>query len=123
GVCAAGQAAAAAVLVPARLTEGIGFEHVSFAYPGTERFVLDDVTLELPAGAVVAVVGENGAGKTTLMKLLAKLYEPSAGRILIDGVDLARMPADGWRTRLAGAFPDFFPFGVPARHPVGVGGG
>jgi len=79
------------------------------------------VNLELPAGAVVAVVGENGAGKTTLMKLLAKLYEPSAGRILIDGVDLTRMPADEWRKRLAGAFQDFFRFEFRARHSVGLG--
>jgi ATP-binding cassette subfamily B protein len=107
--------------VPSRLTEGIHLEHVSFAYPGTERLVLDDVSLELPAGAVVAIVGENGAGKTTLVKLLAKLYEPSGGRILVDGVELARMPADEWRTRLAGAFQDFFRFEFRARHSVGVG--
>ena len=83
--------------------------------------MLDDVNLELPAGAVVAIVGENGAGKTTLVKLLAKLYEPNAGRILIDDVELARMPADEWRTRLAGAFQDFFRFEFRARHTVGVG--
>src|SRR5207247_367674 len=107
--------------VPARLTHGIRFEHVSFAYPGTERLVLDDVNLELPAGAVVALVGENGAGKTTLVKLLAKLYEPNAGRILIDDVELARMPPDLWRARLAGAFQDFFRFEFQARHTVGIG--
>jgi ATP-binding cassette subfamily B protein len=107
--------------VPARLTQGVRFEHVSFAYPGTKRLVLDDVNLDLPAGRVVAVVGENGAGKTTLVKLLAKLYEPTSGRILIDGVELARMPADEWRTRLAGAFQDFFRFEFKARHTVGLG--
>jgi ATP-binding cassette subfamily B protein len=107
--------------VPARLTHGIRFEHVSFAYPGTDRLVLDDVNLELPAGAVVAIVGENGAGKTTLVKLLAKLYEPTSGRIVVDGVELARMPADEWRTQLAGAFQDFFRFEFRARHTVGVG--
>jgi ATP-binding cassette subfamily B protein len=106
---------------PARLTQGIRFEHVSFAYPGTERLVLDDVNLEFPAGAVVAIVGENGAGKTTLVKLLAKLYEPSAGRILIDDVELTRIAADEWRMRLAGAFQDFFRFEFRARHSVGVG--
>jgi ATP-binding cassette subfamily B protein len=107
--------------VPAALTEGIRLEHVSFAYPGTDRLVLDDVCLELPAGAVVAIVGENGAGKTTLVKLLCKLYEPTSGRILLDGLPLARMPADEWRSRLAGAFQDFFRFEFRVRHSVGVG--
>ncbi len=107
--------------VPARLSEGIHFEHVSFAYPGTERLVLDDVNLDVPAGTVVAIVGDNGAGKTTLVKLLAKLYEPTAGRILIDRTELARIPADAWRARLAGAFQDFFRFEFIARHTVGVG--
>jgi ATP-binding cassette subfamily B protein len=107
--------------VPDRLADGITFDHVSFAYPGTERLVLEDVSLTLPAGAVVAVVGENGAGKTTLVKLLAKLYEPTSGRILVDGVELARMPADGWRARLAGAFQDFFRFELLARQSVGLG--
>jgi ATP-binding cassette subfamily B protein len=114
-------AASADLGVPARLTDGIRFEHVSFAYPGTERLVLDDVNLELPGGVVVAIVGENGAGKTTLVKLLARLYEPSSGRILVDGVELARMRADEWRARLAGAFQDFFRFEFRARHTVGVG--
>jgi ATP-binding cassette subfamily B protein len=118
---AAALVAPADLPVLARLNRGIRFEHVSFAYPGTERLVLDDVNLELPAGAVVAIVGENGAGKTTLVKLLAKLYEPNAGRILVDDVELARMPADEWRTRLAGAFQDFFRFELRARHSVGVG--
>ena len=106
---------------PPRLANSIRFEQVSFAYPGTERLVLDDVNLELPAGRVVAIVGENGAGKTTLVKLLAKLYEPTSGRILVDRTDLARIPPDEWRARLAGAFQDFFRFEFRARHTVGVG--
>jgi ATP-binding cassette subfamily B protein len=118
---AASLVASADLPVPASLTQGIRFEHVSFAYPGTDRLVLDDVNLELPAGAVVAIVGENGAGKTTLVKLLAKLYEPNSGRILVDDVELGRMPAEKWRTRLAGAFQDFFRFEFRARHSVGVG--
>jgi ATP-binding cassette subfamily B protein len=118
---ATSQVAKADLSVPVRLAQGIRFEHVSFAYPGTDRLVLEDVNLELPAGTVVAVVGENGAGKTTLMKLLAKLYEPSSGRILLDGIDLARLPADEWRKRQAGAFQDFFRFEFRARHSVGLG--
>src|SRR5262249_29227504 len=107
--------------VPSRLREGVRFENVSFAYPGTDRLVLDGIDLDLPAGSVVALVGENGAGQTTLVKLLAKLYEPTSGRILVDGAALARMRADEWRGRLAGAFQDFFRFELLARHSVGVG--
>jgi ATP-binding cassette, subfamily B, bacterial len=107
--------------VPARLEHGIRLDHVSFAYPGTDRLVLDDVSLELPAGVVVAVVGENGAGKSTLVKLLARFYEPTSGAIYVDGQPLARMPADAWRARLAGAFQDFFRFEFRARHSVGIG--
>jgi ATP-binding cassette subfamily B protein len=118
---AAALVAPADLSAPAHLTRGIRFEHVSFAYPGTDRLVLDDVNLVLPVGAVIALVGENGAGKTTLVKLLAKLYEPSAGRILVDEVELARIPAEEWRKRLAGAFQDFFRFEFQARHTVGVG--
>ena len=106
---------------PARLTEGIRFEHVSFAYPGTRRRVLDDVNLELKPGSVVAIVGENGAGKTTLVKLLSRMYLPDEGRILVEGVDLARIRAEEWRSRLAGAFQDFFRFELRARQTVGVG--
>ena len=67
--------------MPVRLAQGIRFEHVSFAYPGTERLVLEDVNLELPAGSVVAIVGENGRGQINPGETpLAKLYEPSAGQ-------------------------------------------
>ncbi|HEV3341120.1 MAG TPA: ABC transporter ATP-binding protein [Pirellulales bacterium] len=118
---AAALVASADLGVPERLTQGIRFEHVSFAYPGTDRLVLDDINVDLPAGSVVAIVGENGAGKTTLVKLLAKLYEPTAGQILIDGVPLARISAEAWCARLAGAFQDFFRFEFRARHSVGVG--
>ncbi|MBA2316894.1 MAG: ABC transporter ATP-binding protein [Euzebyales bacterium] len=107
--------------VPPRLTEGIRLDRVSFRYPGTDRLVLDDVSVELPAGAVVAVVGENGAGKSTLVKLLCRYYQPTTGRILVDGADLGRMPPDEWRARLAGAFQDFFRFELQAGHTVGVG--
>ena len=107
--------------VPTALDRGILLDHVSFAYPGTSRVVLDDVSLTLPAGAVVAVVGENGAGKTTLVKLLTKMYEPSSGSILVDDTPLARVPAGEWRARLAGAFQDFFRFEFRAGQAVGLG--
>jgi ATP-binding cassette subfamily B protein len=106
---------------PPSLVEGIRFEHVAFAYPGTSRRVLDDVSLDLWPGSVVAIVGENGAGKSTLVKLLCRMYQPGEGRILVDGVDLARIPADEWRSRLAGAFQDFFRFEFLVQHTVGIG--
>lgn len=107
--------------VPERLRAGVRFENVSFAYPGTERLVLEDVSFTIPPGLVVAIVGENGAGKTTLVKLLSKFYEPSSGAIYIDGKPLARMNADEWRAKLAGAFQDFFRFELRALHSIGVG--
>jgi len=106
---------------PARLREGIRFEGVWFRYPGTERWVLEDVSLHLRPGSVVALVGENGAGKTTLVKLLCRMYAPTRGRIRVDGVDLARIAPEAWRERLAGAFQDFFRFELRARQSVGVG--
>src|SRR5947209_510737 len=118
---AASVAASGDLPVPAALQRGLRLDHVSFAYPGTSRVVLDDVSVTLPAGTVVAIVGENGAGKTTLVKLLSKMYEPSAGSILVDDTPLARLPAGEWRGRLAGAFQDFFRFEFRARHTVGLG--
>jgi ATP-binding cassette, subfamily B, bacterial len=118
---AASVAAMGDLPVPAVLLRGIRLDHVSFAYPGTSRVVLDDVSVTLPAGAVIAIVGENGAGKTTLVKLLAKMYEPSSGSILADDTPLARVPAGEWRARLAGAFQDFFRFEFRAGHTVGLG--
>ena len=118
---AASIAASADLAVPERLLQAIELDRVSFAYPGTTRLVLEDVSLRLPAGSVVAIVGENGAGKTSLVKLLCKMYEPTSGAIRIDGLPLAQMPAVEWRTRMAGAFQDFYRFEFPARTTVGLG--
>jgi ATP-binding cassette subfamily B protein len=109
------------VPVPQRLSRGIRLENVCFTYPGSSRQALEEVNLELPAGKVVAIVGENGAGKTTLVKLLSRMYQPDSGRILVDGEDLSRMPAQEWRSKLSGAFQDFFRFEFRARHTVGLG--
>ena len=106
---------------PATLEDGIVFENVSFRYPGTDRWALEDVSFRVPAGSVIALVGENGAGKTTLVKLLCRMYEPTEGRILVDGVDLAAIDITGWRERLSAAFQDFARLEMPAQEAVGVG--
>ncbi len=106
---------------PDELADSIAVDNVSFSYPGTDRLVLQDVSLLLPHGSVVALVGENGAGKSTLVKLLCKLYEPTDGSITVDGVPLSRIDADQWRARTAGAFQDFARFEFSARHSVGLG--
>src|SRR3989442_65350 len=118
---AASVAASGDLPVPPVLHRGIRLDHVSFAYPGTSRVVLDDASVTLPAGAVVAIVGENGACKTTPVKLLAKMYEPSSGAILVDDTPLERVPAGEWRARLAGTFQGFFRFAILGRHSVRFG--
>ena len=107
--------------VPDRLAQGVAFEDVSFVYPGTTRPVLEHVDLVLPAGGVVAIVGENGAGKSTLVKLLARMYTPTSGRITADGVDINRTDVSQWRERLAGAFQDFARLEFVAATTVGLG--
>src|SRR3954453_4194582 len=74
--------------VPEPIREGIVLDHVSFRYPGTEKWVLEDISFTIRPGETVALVGANGAGKTTLVKLLSRLYDPTEGRITIDGIDL-----------------------------------
>lgn len=106
---------------PDRLERGISLRDVSFAYPGSAREALSGVTVTLPAGSVVAIVGENGAGKSTLVKLLCGLYRPTAGTILIDDVPLDRIEPGRWRERLAGSFQDFFRFEFRALTSVGLG--
>ncbi len=101
------RAAAPRVPVPARLATGIRLDGVSFAYPGAATQVLSGVSLEIPAGATLALVGENGAGKSTLVKLLCGLYLPTHGRVLVDGADLAGFDPAAWRSRVANSLPGF----------------
>jgi len=110
-----------AVPVPERLAHGIALKGVAFAYPGTDRPVLEGVDLLLPAGQTVAIVGDNGAGKTTLVKLLCRFYEPTAGTITVDGVGLAELSVDEWRSRISAGFQDFGRLQLLARESIGVG--
>jgi ATP-binding cassette subfamily B protein len=120
-VAVAAAASTADAVPPSHLRNGITMSGVSFAYPGTERAVLREVDLFLPAGTVVAVVGEYGAGKSTLVKLLCGLYRPTAGSVLVDGVDLQRFPADEWRRRITAAFQDHSRYEVRAGEAVWLG--
>nr|WP_243876156.1 ABC transporter ATP-binding protein [Streptomyces sp. 846.5] len=109
------------VRVPDVLHTGIRLERVSFAYPGTDRLILDDVSLDIPAGSTLALVGENGAGKSTLVKLICGLYQPTSGRILVDGVNLWDCDPEEWRSRIATLFQDFACFELKLRENVGTG--
>jgi ATP-binding cassette subfamily B protein len=112
---------------PVRLTDGIRFDHLDFAYPSAEAnsdtpvLALTDVQLYLPAGTTVAFVGENGAGKSTLVKLLARLYDPTRGAVLIDGVPLSEIDPVLWRERMSAGFQDFASLEFLAADSVGVG--
>jgi ATP-binding cassette, subfamily B, bacterial len=117
---AASMAASGKAEAPARLRSGIAVRDLSFTYPGTERTVLCALTLDLPAGATVAIVGENGSGKTTLVKLLLGMYQPTSGSILVDDVELASISHESWRSKCTAAFQDFSRFSLPAVESVGV---
>jgi ATP-binding cassette subfamily B protein len=118
---AAAREVSADLPAPARIEQGIRLENVSFRYPGRDKPALEAVDLTLPPGSVVAIVGENGAGKSTLVKLLCRFYEPSEGRITVDGVDLARITPTEWRGAAAATFQDFVRFELRADQSVGVG--
>jgi len=106
---------------PARLHEGISLRRLGFTYPDQETPSLAEVDLDLPAGSIVAIVGENGAGKSTLVKLLTGLYQPSAGQVLVDGTDLATLDGTAWRARCAGAFQDHVHLELVAREAITTG--
>jgi ATP-binding cassette, subfamily B, bacterial len=103
------------------IKEGIRFENVSFSYPGSDRPVLANISLHLPLGEKLAIVGENGSGKTTLIKLLTNLYTPTSGRILLDGVDLRDWDIDVLRQRIGVIFQNFVQYQFTVGENVGVG--
>ena len=107
--------------VPHRITRGISLVDIDFTYPGTSTPVLKDLSLFLPAGTAVAIVGENGAGKSTLVKLLTGMYQPTRGSIQVDDFALANLDVDEWRSRTTAAFQDFVRFQLFAGQSVGVG--
>ncbi|MGH7459888.1 MAG: ABC transporter ATP-binding protein [Longimicrobiales bacterium] len=106
---------------PRPITHGIRFEDVGFRYPGAERWAVRHLTFELNAGEVLALVGENGAGKTTLVKLLARLYDPDEGRIVLDGQDLRAYDLDELRANVGVIFQDFVRYHFTAAENIAIG--
>jgi len=106
---------------PSPIREGFTFENVSFRYPGSERWLIRGLSFEFKAGEVLALVGENGAGKTTLVKLLARLYDPQEGRILLDGHDLREYDVAALHARIGIIFQDFVRFHFTAGENIAIG--
>ncbi len=113
--------AAQPVTVPARLQRGLEFRHVSFRYPGRDDWALRNINLTIAPGEKLALVGPNGAGKTTLIKLLTRLYDPTEGQILLDGVDLRDYDLNELRRRIGVIFQDFVRYQLTARENIGFG--
>jgi len=109
------------VLPPDSPRSGIGCERLTFRYPGQSRDALRDLDLAIPAGRSLAVVGANGAGKTTLVKLLCRLYEPTGGRITVDGADLRQVDPRDWWGHVAAIFQDFARYHLSARDNISLG--
>jgi ATP-binding cassette subfamily B protein len=111
----------AARAFPKKLEKGFTFEQVSFKYPNSNRWAIRNLSFHLKAGEKMALVGENGAGKTTLVKLLARLYEPTEGRILIDGVDLKDYDLGDLRANIGVIFQDYIRFQMRASDNIAIG--
>ncbi len=110
-----------AIPAPRPIRSGFEFQNVAFAYPGSSRLVLSGIDFRLEAGEKIALIGENGAGKTTLVKLLARLYDPTDGRILLDGVDLRDYDVDDLRKEVGVIFQDYMRYDMLARENIGLG--
>jgi ATP-binding cassette, subfamily B, bacterial len=110
-----------ALPAPRPIQSGFEFRNVSFAYSGSERQVLNRVNFRFDAGERIALIGENGAGKTTLVKLLARLYDPTEGAILLDGVDLREYDVDSLRKEIGVIFQDYMRYDMQVRENIGFG--
>ena len=116
-----GPAEARTGAAPSPAFEDLRVENVSFRYPGTTRPVLEDISLEVHAGEVVALVGENGSGKTTLVKLILQLYRPDEGRILWNGIDTSTLDQEELRSQVTVIFQDFIQYHLPIADNIALG--
>ena len=107
--------------VPAQLSQGIRFHQITFRYPGSEQPILEGFNLEIPAGKIVAIVGANGSGKSTLLKLLCRFYDPEAGHIELDGIDLRCFAVKEYRQMLAVLFQSPVPYNTTAAQNIALG--
>lgn len=110
-----------ALPIPSPIQQGFTFDQVSFKYPNTEIYAVRDISFTLRPGEKMALVGENGAGKTTLVKLLARLYDPSEGRILLDGVDIRNYDLAALRKTVGVIFQDFVRFQMTVSDNIAIG--
>jgi ATP-binding cassette, subfamily B, bacterial len=110
-----------ALPAPNPIQQGFEFRNVSFTYPGTERTVLHNFNLTLSPGERIALIGENGQGKTTVVKLITRLYDPSEGQILLDGIDLREYSIEDLHRQIGVIFQDFMRFEMTARENIAVG--
>jgi len=110
-----------ALIIPARHTPKIIFENVSFSYQGSNRPILRNISLTINPGEKVALVGVNGVGKTTLVKLLCRFYDPTAGRILVDGVDLRDIDIESWYHHIGALFQNYANYNFLVKDSIGIG--
>jgi ATP-binding cassette, subfamily B, bacterial len=110
-----------AIAAPRPIRQGFEFRNVSFVYPGTKRLVLDHLNFRLSPGERVALIGENGQGKTTIVKLITRLYDPTEGEILLDGVDLREYDLEDLYREIGVIFQDFMRYEMTARENIAVG--
>src|SRR3982074_1846844 len=110
-----------ALPAPRPIVRGFEFRNVSFSYPGSSRLILDGLNFRLHPGERIALIGENGQGKTTVVKLITRLYDPTEGQILLDGVDLREYSIEDLHRQIGVIFQDFMRYEMTARENIAVG--
>jgi len=107
--------------VPSEIKHGFEFRNVSFSYPGSEKVIFENISLTIHKGEKIALVGENGSGKSTLIKLLLRFYEPTSGKILLDGIDIQKFTKTNYQKLFGAIFQDFVKYYLPAKTNIAIG--